>query len=110
MTGVISRSSLATLLVFVVVIDSAGAGEPEVRTVVVKELAFSPASIELHVGDTVEWVNQDILVHSATADDGSFDTELALGGRSRVAVKTPGVIAYHCRFHPGMKGELHVSK
>ena len=27
--------------------------------------------------DTVEWVNQDIFVHSATADDGSFDVELA---------------------------------
>ena len=97
MTTVVHRLLLPAAMVFVLALGDASAGEAEVRTIVVKELAFSPASIELHVGDTVEWVNQDIFVHSATADDGSFDVELAPGGRGRTVVKTSGVIAYSCR-------------
>jgi plastocyanin len=110
MTLVVHRLLLPAAMVFVVALGKASAGEAEVRTIVVKELAFSSASIELHVGDTVEWVNQDIFVHSATADNGSFDVELAPGAHGRAALNTPGVIAYHCRYHPGMKAELHVSE
>jgi plastocyanin len=110
MTAVVYRLLLSAAMVFVFAIAKASAGEPEVRTVVVKDLAFNPDSIELHVGDTVDWENQDIFVHSATAGNGSFEVELQLGGHGRIVVKAPGVIAYYCKYHPGMKGELRVSE
>lgn len=110
MTAVVHRLLLPAAMLFVVALGKASAGEAEVRTIIVKELAFSPVPIELHVGDTVEWENQDIFVHSATADNGSFDVELPLGGHGRTVVKAPGVIAYYCKYHPGMKGELRVSE
>ena len=35
---------------------------------------YSPASVSIGVGDTVTWANNGQAQHSATADNGSFDT------------------------------------
>jgi len=83
-------------------------GESRTHVIVVDQMAFSPVTVNLTAGDTVEWVNKDIFVHSATADDGSFDLDLPVNGRAELVVKHAGRIAYHCKYHPGMKGELRV--
>ena len=41
--------------------------------VTIKNLKFAPLPTGLHVGDTIEWVNDDMFLHSATAADKSFD-------------------------------------
>ncbi len=60
-------------------------------------------------GDTVEWTNSDILQHTATATDGSFDGDLPAGATGRTILKRAGGVTYVCRFHPGMKGRLEVA-
>jgi plastocyanin len=89
---------------------SASGAEAKVAAIVVNQLAFGPAPADLHVGDTVEWDNRDLFVHSVTANDGSFDVELPVGARGKAVLKHDGVITYYCRYHPGMKGELNVAK
>ncbi|MGH6851139.1 MAG: hypothetical protein ACREDD_11950 [Methylocella sp.] len=61
------------------------------------------------MGDIVEWTNSDILRHTATATDGSFDVDLPAGAKGRAIMKRAGSITYFCRFHPGMKGRLEVA-
>jgi plastocyanin len=73
-----------------------------------KNLTFTPTETRLHVGDTVEWTNDDFLVHTATARDGSWDFMLPKGGQARLTVKTPGTFSYYCRLHPNMQGRLVV--
>ena len=80
----------------------------KVQVIVVKNLAFGPAPAGLRVGQTVEWDNQDIFQHSATAKDGSFNVELPPHSRGRVVLRRAGKIAYYCRYHPGMTGVLDV--
>ena len=63
----------------------------------------------LHVGDTVEWDNADIIEHTATASDGSFNLDLAPGAHGSAVVAKAGEIPYVCTFHPGMTGRLVVS-
>ena len=86
------------------------ASGPKTATIAVDMLAFGPAPTGLRVGDTVEWVNRDIFLHSATDAAGGFDVRLPPGGRGRVVLKRPGTIDYYCRFHPGMKGRLVVAR
>jgi plastocyanin len=61
------------------------------------------------VGDIVEWKNSDILEHTATATDGSFDVDLPAGATGRTILKRAGDVTYFCRFHPGMKGRLKIA-
>lgn len=79
---------------------------PNVR-IVMKAIAFSPVEQTVHPGDTVEWKNEDIVAHTVTADDGSFDSGLIQPGQSwKMTVKAAGTIAYHCGPHPNMKAKL----
>jgi len=83
---------------------------PKVYTVTLQQMAFGPVPAGLRVGDTIEWVNNDIFLHSATARDKSFDVELKPKAHVRIVLKKPGRIAFYCRYHPGMMGTLVVAK
>lgn len=77
-------------------------------TVVIDKLKFGPVPAELHKGDSIVWVNRDILRHSATAANHSFDVDLPPGAKGTIVLKSSGDIAFLCRYHPGMRGMLHV--
>jgi plastocyanin len=53
-------------------------------------------------------VNRDILKHSATAADHSFDADLPAGAKVRTVIRHSGAIPFVCRYHPGMRGTLQV--
>lgn len=75
------------------------------------DFEFSPAALEVSVGDTILWVNHDITPHTATATDGSWDTgELTKGAEARTAVTAKMGSDYFCAFHPMMKAHLVISK
>jgi plastocyanin len=76
--------------------------------VAMTNLAFAPTTITAHVGDRVAWANQDMFLHSATTPD--FDVVLKPGASAGVRLLKPGTITYICRYHPGMKGQIVVSK
>lgn len=78
--------------------------------VTIVNIAFDPPTLEVAVGATVTWTNEDGVQHTATADDGSFDTgAIEQGGTAEVTFNTAGTFAYTCAFHPGMHGEIVVS-
>jgi plastocyanin len=61
--------------------------------------AYSPDTATVAVGQTVQWVNDDAMVHTATANGGSFNTgNVGAGGNSAVITISgaSGVRAYHC--------------
>ena len=71
-------------------------------------LVFSPAEATVKVGDTVELVNKDVLVHTATARNGDFDVNMPAKKTVTFVVKKPGTVEYYCRFHPNMKATLKI--
>lgn len=78
--------------------------------VVIKNFQYQPAQLNVRVGQTVEFRNEDIYDHTVTADDGSFDSGLIKGGQSwKLTVTKPGTIPYHCAPHPNMKAVLVAS-
>jgi plastocyanin len=74
-----------------------------------ENLAISPAEATAKVGDTIEWINKDILAHTATARNGDFDVTMPPNKTVTLVLKKPGTIDYYCRFHPNMKATLTVT-
>jgi plastocyanin len=72
-------------------------------------LAFIPSRIEIPVGTTVQWKNNDPLLHTVTATDSSFASpQFGLDGTYRHTFTVPGTYAYYCALHPNMKATVVV--
>ena len=71
-------------------------------------IAFEPKQVTVHVGDALEWANHDIVAHTATAKDKSWDVNVLAGKNGRMVMKAPGRFDYICRYHPNMTGEIIV--
>jgi plastocyanin len=85
----------------------ADANAPLVVHVAMKNMKFSPATIEIKKGDTVEWKNDDITPHTATSatfDSGSIASDAAW----RHTFMQAGSFPYTCTFHPEMKASVVV--
>ncbi len=60
-------------------------------------------------GGKVIWVNRDSAPHTATADDGSFDTgTIETDKLKSESFKQSGTYAYFCEIHPDMHGTIEV--
>lgn len=78
--------------------------------VTIVDFAFDPAELTVAAGTTVTWANADSVPHTATAEDGSFDTSTIDGGASAShTFATPGTYPYICAFHPNMTGTITVT-
>ena len=78
-------------------------------TVTIADFQFTPATITIHVGDTVTWVNNGPSAHTATANDGSFNTGVLQKGHSAShTFTTAGTFTYICMIHPFMHGTVVV--
>jgi len=82
----------------------ANATKAEMRTMV-----FGPRRIEISAGGSVTWTNNDPLVHTITADDGSWDSGPIEPGKTWTHTFTQaGEYAFHCTPHPFMKAVIVV--
>jgi len=77
--------------------------------IAIAAMHFGAAPAGLKVGDTILWVNRDIVPHTATARDRSFDVTVQPRQSVRVILRRGGAIAFYCRFHPAMQGRLAVA-
>ena len=75
----------------------------------ISDFAFVPKRLEISSGDIVIWTNDDLVPHTATALDGSWETEtITTGNKARLVFSTPGDFDYVCAFHPHMTGFISI--
>ncbi len=75
----------------------------------IRNFAFQPALINAAPGDTVEWINHDIVPHAVTDQDSVWTSgSIGSGERWRLVVKDEGEFQYVCGFHPTMEAVLRV--
>jgi plastocyanin len=85
-----------------------------VTKVSMKNIQFSPKTITVKPGTTVEWDNDDSVSHDVTKDTGpgpqfsSGSGNLAGGDSYKVTFNDRGTVKYVCTVHPGMTGEVVV--
>ena len=102
------RRALAGLTALANALAASAPLAAETLHISIADLAFAPRELSAKVGDTVEWSNDDILLHSATDRAQSFDLVIEPGQKAQLALKNPGKLSYYCRYHPNMTGEITV--
>jgi len=80
------------------------------RTVLIQNFSYKPAHITIKRGTKVTWINKDMTKHTATANNGAFDSGVLRPGQSYShTFKTAGrTNNYHCEIHPFIKGSVTV--
>lgn len=74
-----------------------------------QNFAFQYTNIQVHVGTTVTWTNQDSAPHSVTFQNGMKDSGLLNQGQSfSYTFNTPGTYQYYCTVHPNMVATVTV--
>jgi plastocyanin len=108
--------TLTVLLPTVVAALAVGCGgaessEPVATTQVsmAKSYRFDPKVIEVAVGSTVTWTNDDNFTHTVQVD-GQEDHEVGRGDAVSIAFDRPGTYHYVCTLHrQDMDGEVVVT-
>jgi plastocyanin len=58
----------------------------------VENLVISPAEASAKGGDTIEWINKDIVAHTATARNGDWDVTMPPKKTGTPVLKKAGMI------------------
>jgi len=71
--------------------------------------AFSPDAVDVAVGTTVTWTNNDSITHTSTSDGAGWDSgAIAPRAQFSMTFQNAGSFPYHCAIHPGMVGTITV--
>lgn len=109
------RMSLVTAALYLIIcplaLPSTAMPKPETHTVSIEGMRFQPEVLTVAPGDTIVWVNKDLVPHTATSKSGGFDSKDIQADKSwRYTVKRTGDFEYICTFHPTMKAMLRVKE
>jgi plastocyanin len=84
--------------------------QPTSNTVTIQNMAFNPQTLNIKVGTTVTWINNDTVTHDVTSDTGLFTSGNLTNGQSyNYTFNQTGSYPYHCAIHPSMTGTIVVS-
>ena len=99
---------IIAVVVFFLYTDEAISGdEQRTHIVTITNFQFVPAEITVKVGDTIKWINQDFIPHTATADDKSWDSKLINPDEEwELIVESDFFSSYFCLYHPSMKAKI----
>ena len=114
--GPLARSSgPAAALVLIGTLVLAGTGIATAASVNMADNEFQPASITVAAGEAITFTNVGSNPHTATSDDGVFDTgTVDAGATASITLDSPGTYPYFCVFHGaaggvGMSGTITVT-
>jgi uncharacterized surface protein with fasciclin (FAS1) repeats/plastocyanin len=100
---------VAFLVMAGLVCFAASAQPQEETTVVIQNLSFEPATVEVFMGSTVVWTNEDDVEHTVTSTEPLFDSDvIPPGGEFTYEFDEEGIYDYICTIHPEMRGQVQV--
>jgi plastocyanin len=79
-----------------------------VYTVEIKQMQFQPAQLEVQKGDTVIFVNHDLVAHNVTEEASKAWASPTLPNDSSWKLVAMQSADYYCTLHPVMKGKVVV--
>ena len=119
-----NSSRLIIALAFLMILAVACASQPEqatdkttgrsddsgkVAAVSIKGFKFVPAEVNIKVGETVVWTNEDTAPHTVESSDGTLRSdELSKGDTYSHTFTKAGKYDYICGIHTSMKGSVNV--
>ncbi len=83
--------------------------KPTQHQIVIAAFKFEPAILKIKAGDSVTWLNKDIVPHTATASDKSWDTGMIETNQSKsITFSKSSTSSYFCFYHQTMKASLEI--
>lgn len=80
---------------------------PQAHRVAIVRLTYAPATLLAAPGDTVTWVNDDLVPHTVTLGTEAGDADvIGVGDTLRRVMPARDTVRYWCRYHPGMTGAV----
>jgi plastocyanin len=105
----VSRRALAVALVALTAVGTAASADAPTRTVAMPGKLFDPASLDVLVGTTVAWKNDDSTNHTATAENDAFASGyIPPGGTFSFTFTRQGRYEFRCTIHKQMRGVVNV--
>ena len=81
---------------------------PSLYIVQIEQMKFFPSDISVNVGDTIMWVNNDMVAHDIMEEKNkSWSSSLLQPGKSWKLVVKEGA-DYYCSIHVVMKGSFRI--
>ncbi|MEP7143703.1 MAG: cupredoxin domain-containing protein [Ferruginibacter sp.] len=99
------------LLFSILLLNSCATSEktaPKTYTVEISQMKFIPAELNVQKGDTVIFINHDMVVHDVTEDPGKAWTSSPLPVGKSWSLVVSGSSDYFCSIHQVMKGKIIV--
>lgn len=81
---------------------------PTKHTVEIHQMKFNPATLTVHKGDTVVWINKDYVPHDVTDEDNHSWTSGTLDKGQKWSKVITKDVNYFCSIHVVMKGAIKV--
>jgi len=79
---------------------------PQVYTVEISQMKFSPAEITVKKGDKVTFINHDLFTHNVTEEFSKQWSSSSLQPNQSWTLEVTASANYYCSLHPVMKGKI----
>ena len=104
------RSRLGAIALLTAAAVPAAAAGPRTHVVVIDKMKFGAMPASVRAGDRILWVNKDLVRHTATSKQASFDVNMPASAKALTRVRKAGAFRVVCRFHPGMVASFKVKE
>lgn len=105
----LTRSAGALLLVLACGLGlAAEPAGPKTHVVRIESMKFTPNVISVRPGDTVEFLNTDLVPHTVTERSArAFDSGMINAKETwKLVIREEGALDYRCIYHPDMMGRI----
>ena len=78
--------------------------------VIIQDFWYFPNNLTVRTGSEIIWINRDLVGHTATADNGEFDTNMLQQNQASLSIvfDKVGIYPWFCVPHPQMIGAVRV--
>lgn len=88
--------------------DGSDNAHPNVHTVTIWQMKFTPAELTVQKGDKVMFVNHDLVAHDITEASAKAWSSSVLPAEESWTLEVTESADYYCTLHPVMKGKIIV--
>jgi len=78
------------------------------HTIEIRQMQFVPAEVKVHKGDTVAWINNDMVAHDITEEKNKEWSSSPLPAGKQWQMVAAKSADYYCSIHMVMKGKIIV--
>lgn len=87
---------------------SSDTNKPKTFTVEIKDMKFVPETVTVAKGDTVIWINKDMVTHDITEEASKTWSSGPLKSDSSWKMAVTDESDYYCSIHTVMKGHIEI--